>query len=325
MAYAIDLAAVRTAHERIQHLVHRTAIATSNTVNQSTGLEVFFKPENTQLTGAFKLRGALNAILHLKETNPNCKGVVTHSSGNHGQALSYAAARAKIPCTVVVPENAPAVKVKGIRSHGAKVVLCEATAQARQETCDRLAAQENLTAIPSYNYPDVMSGQGTISLELLEQVPDLDAILVAISGGGLASGVLMAAKSIKPSVKVFIVEPKEKMLEECIRSGERLWPNPPRLMNTIADGMRIQQPGSLTWPIIRDMAEKSTIALEDEEIIAGMKFAFENMKMVVEPSGASTVAAVLSDRFKDLAKEHGLKRVAVIISGGNVDLHNLPW
>ncbi|XP_062518824.1 uncharacterized protein LOC134193965 [Corticium candelabrum] len=321
--YAVDFKAVQEAVTRLSPFIHRTPIVTSGTADERVGRRLFFKAENLQQTGAFKIRGALNAVLQLKESNPAVKGVATHSAGNHGQALAAAARNCQLSCTVVIPNTAPQVKVNAIKGYGANVVFCEPTPQDRKATSERVCKEAGLTFVSPYDDVHVISGQGTLGLELLEQVSDMDAIVVPVSGGGLAAGVCLAVKSVKPQIKIFAAEPAGKDLEVSLRAGERLWPEPPRHLETIADGLRTQQLGQITWPIARDCLEKTVLTMSDDETVAAMKFVFERMKLVVEPSGAVPVAAVMSDRFRLLGSD--IKKVSVIMSGGNVNLDKLPW
>nr|XP_022344495.1 serine racemase-like isoform X2 [Crassostrea virginica] len=320
----VALSDIKKAHERISSHVHFTPFFTSTTFDSIVGRNVFFKAENLQKTGSFKARGALNAVLSLKANNPDINGVVTHSSGNHGQALAWAAKTARIKCSVVVPNNSPKIKSEAILGYGAELVFCEPTPADRQATCEKVAKEHNYTIIPPYDHYDVISGQGTIAVEFLKQVPQLDAILVPVSGGGMTSGIAIAAKTIKPDIKVFMVEIEGKMCEECLRAGERLWPNPPRFLDTIADGIRLQQLGELTWPIILELVEKEVFSVKDEDIVKAMKFVFERMKVIgIEPASGAGVAAVMSERMASM--DPGLKNVGVILCGGNVDINHLPW
>ncbi|CAG2195534.1 SRR [Mytilus edulis] len=236
---------IRKAHERLKPYIHHTPVFTSSTFDKLIGRKAFFKAENLQKTGSFKARGALNSVLLLKEKNPALPGVVTHSSGNHGQGLAWAAKTAGVKCCVVIPNNAPKSKADAIKGYGAEL----------RETCARMAKEKGLEIVPPYDHYNVIAGQvliitinlqiiGTLALELMEQVPELDAILVPISGGGMISGIAIAAKSVKDDVK-----------------GKRLWPNPPRFLSTIADGIRLQQLGHLTFPIMLDLVEKEVFTI----------------------------------------------------------------
>ncbi|GFO08981.1 serine racemase [Plakobranchus ocellatus] len=314
---------VLKALQRISNFIHKTPVITSSEANLRTGRKLFFKCENQQKTGSFKTRGALNAVLKVKETSSSCPGFVTHSSGNHGQALAWASRVAGLPCYVVVPSMAPEVKKSAIRGYGAQLVECGHLPQDRYDTCEQLQREKKLEFIPPYDHFDVIAGQGTISVEFLEQVPDLDAILIPISGGGLSSGIAIAAKAIKPNIKIFLVTPKGKKMEECLRTGKRPWDGPPQYLNTIADGIRLQQTGYITTPILTELAEKEVFEMEEQEIIDGMKFAFERMKVVIEAAAGASVAAALSDKLR--AMDPLMVNIGVILCGGNVDIEHLPW
>ncbi|GFN86853.1 serine racemase, partial [Plakobranchus ocellatus] len=262
-------------------------------------------------------------VLKAKEASKCDAGFVTHSSGNHGQALAWASQVAGAPCYVVIPSKAPEVKKNAIRRYGAQLVECGHLAQDRYTTCDKLAREKNLECIPSSDHFDVIAGQGTICLEFLEQVPHLDAILIPASGGGMASGIAIAAKAIKPDIRIFIVTPKGKRLEECLRTGIRPWEGPQQYLDTIADGIRLQQTGYITTPILIELAEKEVFEMEEQEIIDGMKFAFERMKVVIEGAAGAAMAAALSDKLR--AMDAKMTNIGVILCGGNLDIEHLPW
>ncbi|XP_068205459.1 uncharacterized protein [Palaemon carinicauda] len=257
-----------------------------------------------------------------KERNPDCPGIVTHSSGNHGQAIAYAARCADLPCSVVVPKGTPKVKCSAIKSYGAKLVYCEPTFSSRKETCAEISEETGQIVIHPFDNYDVIAGQGTMAMELLEEVPDLDAILVPVSGGGMISGIAIAAKKSKHKCRVFAVEPEGKELQRSLEAKERLWSDPPRFLETIADSIRIEQLGFLTFPIVCDLVEPKVCSVDDDQMIEGMKLSFERLKLVVEAaSGAAVYAGVHS-----LKDEHPpLRKVGVILCGGNVDLDHLPW
>ncbi|XP_012943830.1 probable serine racemase [Aplysia californica] len=321
--HLISLNDIREAEERISKHIHRTPVFTSRQADEKAGRRLFFKAENLQKTGSFKVRGALNAVLKGKEENAGWNGVVTHSSGNHGQALSFASSIAGIPGYVVVPEMAPQVKKDAIRGYGAHLIECGPKTVDRYETCALLQKEKNLEVIPSSDHVDVIAGQGTIATEFLEEVPDLDAILVSVSGGGMAAGVCVAAKSIKPDIKVYLVTPKGKGLEECLRAGQRLWTGPPQYLDTIADGIKLRHCGFITTQILIDLAEKEVFDMDDDDMIAAMKFSFEKMKLVIEPAAGATVAAAFSDKFQKL--DSSLENIGVVLCGGNLDIEQLPW
>eukprot|EP00057_Strongylocentrotus_purpuratus_P022571 XP_011677045.1 PREDICTED: serine racemase [Strongylocentrotus purpuratus] len=252
---------ILSASKRVANYIGPTPVFTSGTVDKLTGRNVFFKAENLQKTGSFKIRGALNAIILLKENKVQTNGVVTHSTGNHGSGLACAAQMVGVPCTVVVPHTTASVKIDAIRWYGADVVFCEPTQQSRKETCERVSTEQNLSFVPAYDDYDVMAGQGTIGVEMCEQIPDLDAVLVMTSGGGLIAGIATAIKGIKPNVKVYAVEPEGKDLQRSLESGERMWVGPPRTLDTVADATPTQQVGQLTWPIVRDLVEKQVFTV----------------------------------------------------------------
>jgi threonine dehydratase len=315
--YACDLAAVQEASLRIARAVHRTPVMTSETLDGLAGRSVFFKCENLQKTGAFKFRGATNAIRKL-DPDLAFRGVVTHSSGNHAQALALAARQREIPAYIVMPRTAPAVKKAAVEGYGGIVTLCEPTLAAREETAAELVKKTGATLIPPFDHPDVIAGQGTAALELLEDVPDLDAIITPVGGGGLLSGCCIAARGIKPGIRVFGAEPLGADDAARSKAGNKWVPQTGP--NTIADGL-LTSLGEMTWPIIRDLVE-GIITVSDDQIRTAMRFVWERMKLIIEPSGAVAVAAVLSDEFKGLP---GIKKVGIIPSGGNVSLDKLYW
>ncbi|XP_043228687.1 beta-hydroxyaspartate dehydratase-like [Amphibalanus amphitrite] len=313
---------VRAAQLRIQPHVHRTPVITCRHLDRLTGRQLFFKAENLQKTGSFKARGACNAVFAIKERRPDVPGIVTHSSGNHGQATAYAAALAGLPCTVVVPRDTAAVKVDAIRAYGAHVLLCEPTVDARREVCAAVAARTGFTVAESSDSWDTMAGQGTIALELLEQVPDLDAVLVAVSGGGMAAGIAAVISELRPECKVFAVEPQGKELGASLRAGRALWPPLPggRLLDTLADGCRLPGCGRLAFPLLCRLVGPRVITIADRQIAAATRAFWQHTKLLIEPSAGMAVAAALSDQLPPQ-----LRRVAVILCGGNVDLDCLGW
>ncbi|XP_059144389.1 serine racemase-like isoform X2 [Physella acuta] len=262
-------------------------------------------------------------VFKVKETKAALDAVVTHSSGNHGQALAWASRVAGVQCYVVVPKMAPAVKKNAIVGYGASLVECGLEPVDRYNTCEKIQEEKKAEFIPPYDHVDVIAGQGTIAVEFLEQVPNLDAILVPISGGGMSSGIAIAAKAIKPDIKIFLVTPKGKKLEECLRSGKRPWEGPPKYLDTIADGIRLQQTGQITTPILIDLAEKDVFEMSDEEMVQGMKFSFERMKLVIEAASGAAVGAAFSDKMRRM--DSSLRNIGVILCGGNVDIDDLPW
>jgi threonine dehydratase/serine racemase len=315
--YACDLAAVQSAAARIAGIVHRTPVLTSETFDRLAGRQVFFKCENLQKTGAFKYRGATNAIRQLEDADA-VRGVVTHSSGNHAQALALAARVRGVPAYVVMPRTAPAVKKAAVEGYGGIVTLCEPTLAAREETAAEIVRRTGATLIPPFDHPDVIAGQGTAALELLDEVPDLDAIITPVGGGGLLAGCCVAARGLKPAIRVFAAEPLGA--DDAARSKAAGHWLPQTSPNTIADGL-LTSLGQLTWPIIRDQVER-VFTVSDEQIRTTMRLIWERMKLIVEPSGVVAAAAVLSPEFQALPH---LARIGVVFSGGNVSLDRLYW
>ena len=325
--------AVRAAVARVAPLIHRTPTFTSSTADAAAGLgrSVVFKAESLQKTGSFKIRGALNAMLQIP-TNVRSAGAVTHSSGNHGQACAAAAALVGLQMTVVLPHTVPSAKVDACEAYGARVVLCEPNQSARLQGVANVVAETGATVVPPYDHMDVICGQATLGYELMEQHPELDAIVVPTSGGGLLAGVAMGAQAVKPSVRVFAVEPLGKGLEGALRSGERTDARADEPVDTIADAIRTRPLGAIPWPIVRELAERHVFEASDAEITRGMRFAFERMKLVVEPAAACGVATVTEGHLAahfDAEERAGaaarVERVGVILCGGNVDIDALPW
>jgi threonine dehydratase len=315
--YAADLAAVRTAAARIAEHVHRTPIATCATLDARAGRRLFFKCEHFQRGGSFKLRGACNAVLRLDDAAA-ARGVAAHSSGNFAQAIAIAARDRGIAAHVVMPSNAPEVKRRAVEEYGARVVPSDAAVSAREKRLAEVLDETGATPLHPYDHADVIAGQGTAALELLEDVPDLDALVVPIGGGGLISGCAVAARALRPGLRVFGAEPLGA--DDAARSKRSGTLVPQTAPKTIADGL-VTSLGALTWPIVRDLVDAIAVVSE-EEIVAAMRLAWERAKLLVEPSAAVAVAAVLSDGFR---AKPGLARVGVILSGGNVDLDRLPW
>lgn len=317
MSYAVDLAAIRAAHERIAPHVHRTPVMTCRAVDRRARRRVYFKCENLQRGGAFKARGAMNATLRLDEETAT-RGVVTHSSGNHAQAVAIAARLREIPAHIVMPKDAPRVKRDAVEGYGARIILCEPTQESRIDTARRVVEETGGTLIPPFDHPDVIAGQGTTALEFLEQVPDLDAIIAPVGGGGLISGIALALRELAPTVRVFGAEPAGA--DDAYRGklrGERVMHQKPE---TIADGLKTTL-GELTWPIVRDLVEEIFV-VEDLLTVPAMKLVFERMKLVIEPSAAVPLAAVFSQIMLTM---DGVEKIGVVFSGGNVDLDALPW
>jgi threonine dehydratase/serine racemase len=318
---AVTLADIRAAAQRIAPHAHRTPVLTSAQLDALAGRRLLFKCENLQRVGAFKFRGACNAILKLPAGEAQ-RGVVTHSSGNHAQAVALAARIRGIPAHVVMPSRAAAVKQRAVRGYGGRIILCEPNQQAREAAAAQVARETGAVLIPPYNHPDIIAGQGTAALELLEETGPLDAVLAPVGGGGLVSGTAIAASGLFPGplrVRVFAGEPAGA--DDAARSKQAGRLLPAASPSTIADGL-LTGLGDLTWPVVRDLVER-VFTVTDEEIIAAMRLLMERMKIVVEPSGAVPLAAVLSDAFR--AHAEGVRSIGIILSGGNVDLDHLPW
>jgi threonine dehydratase len=308
---------VREAAARIAGRAHRTPVVTCATIDRLAGRSLFFKCENLQKGGAFKFRGALNAVSSIPEERAR-RGVAAHSSGNHAQAVALAAGLRGIPAHIVMPENAPDVKRRSVVGYGARLVDCPPTVPAREEAARKLVEETGAAFVHPYDDPHVIAGQGTVALELLEQVPDLDAVVAPVGGGGLLAGICIAVRGTAPGVRLFGAEPAGA--DDAARSlaaGRRLLQTDPR---TIADGL-LTSLGERNWPILRDALE-AIPTVGDDEIVAAMRLLFERAKQVVEPSGAVALAAVLAEDFR---RRPGLARVGVVLSGGNADLDALPW
>ncbi|TDW18817.1 pyridoxal-phosphate dependent enzyme [Kribbella kalugense] len=307
----LSLSDVQAAADRLAGVAHRTPVLTSRTLNERVGAEVFLKAENFQRIGAFKFRGAYNAISLLTPDQLR-SGVAAYSSGNHAQAVALAARLAGTSAVILMPEDAPPTKLAATRGYGAEVVTYDRYTQDRTALAQELAKERGRTLIPPYDHYDVMAGQGTVALEMLEQVGHLGAMLVPVGGGGLMAGCATAATLMCPGIRMIGVEPAAG--DDHARSlvaGERVEIAVPR---TIADGQAISIPGELTFAVNRRLVESFEL-VSDEEIVAAMAFAFERLKIVLEPSGASALAALLAGRI------HGLpERVGVVLSGGNVGL-----
>jgi threonine dehydratase/serine racemase len=315
--YAADLRAVREAAARLAGVAHRTPVATCATLDRLAGRRLFFKCEQLQKTGAFKFRGAVNAVAKLAAQG-GARAVVTHSSGNHGQALALAARLHGLPAWVVVPEDASAPKLRAVQEYGGRAVLCEPTLEARDATARRVAAETGGVLVPPFDHPDVIAGQGTVALELLDQVPDLDAIVAPVGGGGLVSGIALAARELAPRVRILAAEPLGA--DDAARSKALGRVQPQHAPKTLADGL-LTSLGALTWPVIRDCVER-VVTVDEDEIVQALRLLWERAKLLVEPSAAVALAAVLSDELRGLA---GVERIGVVLTGGNVDLDRLPW
>ena len=311
-----DRRALDAAYERVRRAAHRTPVLTSTFFNEHLEAELFFKCESFQKMGAFKFRGAWNAVSNLGEEEL-ARGVVTHSSGNHAQALALAARLRGTRATIVMPKSAPAVKLAAVRGYGAEVVLCEPTVFARESGVEAIIAETGAVLIHPFNDPRIVAGQSTAARELIEDVPDLDLIVAPVGGGGLLSGTALAARHFSTGTRVWGAEPSAADdAWRSLRSG-RIEPavSPPQ---TIADGL-LTCLGELTFAVIREHAE-GIVTVDDERIVETMRQVWERMKIVIEPSAAVPLAALLAGGLEVKGR-----RVGVIFSGGNVDLDKLPW
>ena len=311
----VTLKDIEAAHERIRPHIHRTPVFTNNSLDELSGAELYFKCDNFQKAGSFKIRGATNTVeqLTIEELN---RGVATTSSGNHGAALSMAVTRRGGKTKVVMPNNTPKIKINNVERNGGEVVWCEPEQESRESVLKDLIEETGAVVVHPYNDERIMAGQGTCAKELLEDHPELDVIVSPVSGGGLLSGTLLSSKALNTDIQVFGAEPAEA--DDAYRSLKlgKIVPN--ETINTICDGLRAQI-GGLTFPVISDLVD-DIITVTEEEIIDSMRMIWERLKMIVEPSSSITLGAVLKNKDKFNGKKVGL-----IISGGNVDLDHLPW
>lgn len=302
---------VAAAAERIKDFINKTPVLTSRTVNNEFEAEVFFKCENFQRVGAFKFRGAMNALLQFNETQKKA-GVVAFSSGNQAQAIALSSKILGIPATIIMPKDAPAAKMAATREYGGNIVEFDRYTEDREKIGKEIAEKNGLTLIPSYDHPHVIAGQGTAAKELFEEVGDLDYLFVCLGGGGLLAGSALSARQLSPNCKIYGVEPAlGNDGQMSFRKGEIVHIDTPP---TIADGAQTQYLGKLTFPIIQQKVD-DILTVTDEELINAMKFFAERMKMVVEPTGCLGFAAA-----RNLKDELKGKRIGIIISGGNVDI-----
>jgi threonine dehydratase len=311
---AIDLDRIGAAHERIRPHIHRTPVLTSERLDEASGAKLFFKCENFQKIGAFKARGATNAVFSLDEQAAK-RGVATHSSGNHGTALARAAKLRGIPAHIVMPKNSAKVKVRAVERYGARVIFCEPNDQAREAACADVIAKTGATLIHSFENEDVIAGQGTAAIELLEDA-DVDLVMCPVGGGGLLAGNAIAAKSIKPEIKVVAAEPANA--DDAAQSFGAKKRIVTEKKFTIADGLRTNV-GEITFPIIQRYVD-DIVTVSEDAIVSAMRTIWETMKIVIEPSSAVPYAAI-AERKIDI----GGRRVGIILTGGNVDLDALPW
>jgi threonine dehydratase len=314
----LTMAAIRAAHERIRDKIHRTPIMTSEVLDAMAGSRLYFKCENLQKVGAFKARGATNAVFLLTDEEA-ARGVVTHSSGNHAAALSRAARLRGIPAYIVMPNNAPKAKQAAVRRYGGDIVLCEPTLASRESTASEVMHKTGAAFIHPYDDLRVMAGQGTTAIELLEDVPDLDLILCPVGGGGQLAGIAVAAKSLKPGIRVLGVEPAGA--DDAARSFQAGHIIPMIEPRTIADGLKTSLGLRPFAEIIRWV--DGIVTVREDSIVQAMRLIWEVMKVIVEPSGAVAYAAVTEGA--PLAVDTASARIGIILSGGNLDFDRLPW
>jgi threonine dehydratase len=313
MDLAIQADDVRAAAERIRPLARRTPVMTSDSFDAAADKRVFFKCENLQRGGAFKIRGASNLILSLPE-EALVRGIVTYSSGNHAQAVAIASKHVGAQATIVMPEDAPRSKLEATRAQGAKIVTYNRRTETRETIAAQILQETGATLVPPFDHPMIMAGQGTAALELLEDAGQLDALIAPVGGGGLISGCSTIAKAMNADVRIFGVEPEganDTFLS--LAAGERVTVAP----DTIADGLRSPRPGELTFPVVKRLVER-IILVSDDEIRAAVKFLLLQLKILVEPSGAVAAAALLAGKLPD-----EIRSVGVVLSGGNVDFEEL--
>ena len=306
---------IEKAHQRISDHVHNTPILTSDSLNNELGSNLFFKCENFQKTGSFKIRGATNSILQLNDTEIK-NGIITTSSGNHGAAVAFIADKIGTSSKIIMPNNTPKNKIENVQRYGGEIFYCEPNIKSREDTLEKMIQKSGGSIIHPYNDEKIIAGQGTAAKELIEKVPDLDAIICPVSGGGLLSGTLLAAKNLKPGIKVFGAEPENaddtyrSILNNKIMSNETT--------DTIADGLRAQV-GTVTFPIIKENVDK-ILLVSEEMIISSMYMIWQRLKIIIEPSCSIVLAALMLNSNKFLNKKVGL-----ILTGGNYDLKQIPW
>jgi threonine dehydratase len=306
----ITFADIVAAAERLEGVAQRTPVFSSRSLNELSGRELFFKCENLQRSGSFKFRGAYNRLSRLSAAE-RARGVVAFSSGNHAQGVALAARLLGMPALIVMPSDAPPVKIAATRQYGAEIVFYDRRTDDREALARQIAAERAAVVVPSFNDPFVMAGQGTLALELLAEVPDLDALVIPVGGGGLISGCAVAAKNVRPPIAVYGVEAEgADDVYQSLRAGRIVTIPPPP---TIADGIRLQAPGSLTFPVIQRYVDAIAL-VSDAEIVAALRLVLTRMKLVIEPTAAVGVAAVLQGRIPPEAR-----RVGVVLCGGNVE------
>ena len=303
------------AHDRIRKYVHKTPVLTSTSINRIFETQLYFKCENFQKIGAFKFRGASNAVFSLSEEEA-ARGVGTHSSGNHAAALCMAANMRSIPARIVMPHTAPGIKKKAVEGYGGLITYCEPTLESREVTMDKVVEETGVCFIPSYNHPHIMAGQGTAAKELIEEVGDLDIVVAPVGGGGLMSGTALSVKALLPDAKAIAAEPANA--DDAYRSFKTGKIVPSVNPDTIADGL-LTSLGTLTFKVIMDKVD-DVVTVSESSIVEAMRLIWERMKIIVEPSGAVPLAAIVEGKL-DVSN----KKVGIILSGGNVDINKLPF
>ena len=306
---------IEKAHQRISDHIHNTPILTSDSLDNELGSNLFFKCENFQKTGSFKIRGATNSILQLNDTEIK-NGIITTSSGNHGAAVAFIADKIGTSSKIIMPNNTPKNKIENVQRYGGEIFYCEPNIKSREDTLEKMIQKSGGSIIHPYNDEKIIAGQGTAAKELIEKVPDLDAIICPVSGGGLLSGTLLAAKNLKPDIKVFGAEPENA--DDTYRSilNDKIMSN--KTTDTIADGLRAQV-GTITFPIIKENVDK-ILLVSEEMIISSMYMIWQRLKIIIEPSCSIVLAALMLNSRKFLNKKVGL-----ILTGGNYDLKQIPW
>ena len=306
---------IKSAHKRISNFIHETPIFSSHNINTKTSADLFFKCDNFQKTGSFKIRGAINTILQLSKKEL-ANGIITTSSGNHGAAVSAAAKKLGANVTIIMPDNTPKVKVDNVRRYGGDIIFCEPNIKAREGTLEKMVKNTGSTIVHPYNDERIIAGQGTAAKELLEKIPNLDIIITPVSGGGLLAGTLLTAKTINPKIKIYGAEPKNA--DDTYQSIKNKKITPNKKTDTIADGLRAQV-GTITFPIIQKYVD-DIILVSEEMIIESMRMIWQRLKIIIEPSCSIVLGAILTDN-----KQFYNKRIGLILTGGNIDLDSLPW
>ena len=306
---------IEKAHQRISDHIHNTPILTSDSLDNELGSNLFFKCENFQKTGSFKIRGATNSILQLNDTEIK-NGIITTSSGNHGAAVAFIANKIGTSSKIIMPNNTPKNKIENVERYGGEIFYCEPNIKSREDTLKKMIQKSGGSIIHPYNDEKIIAGQGTAAKELIEKVPNLDAIICPVSGGGLLSGTLLAAKNLKPDIKVFGAEPENA--DDTYRSilNNKIMSN--TTTDTIADGLRAQV-GTITFPIIKENVDK-ILLVSEEMIVSSMYMIWQRLKIIIEPSCSIVLAALMLNSKKFLNKKVGL-----ILTGGNYDLKQIPW